>query len=110
MDRQSRDRLAYKVKRLRGDRSQGEFAKILGVSQASIAGWENSKNIPTIENLERLAELANQLPEQFLAEIYGREIVTRECPSLAFAITSMDNVEIGGILMMIGQKFAGGDK
>lgn len=107
MDKASRDRLANKVKMLRGDRTHIEFGKILGVSGGSISHWENSKNIPSIENLERLAELSNQLPEEFLAEIYGREIVTKECPSLAFAITSMDSKDIGAILILIGQRFAG---
>jgi len=106
MDKASRDRLANKVKRLRGDRSQGVFASLLDVSQASIAGWENSKNIPTIENIERLAELSNQLPEEFLAEVYGRKISTTEIPPIAFAITNMGNEEIGGVLMLIAQKIA----
>lgn len=108
MDSTSRDRLANKVKRLRGDRTHREFGAVLSVSGSTISFWENGKNIPTIENLEKLAELANQLPEEFLAECYGREIVTKECPSLAFAITTMDNKDIGCVLMLIGQKFTGG--
>jgi len=108
MDSNSRDRLANKVKRLRGDRTHREFGAILSVSGSTISFWENSKSIPAIENLEKLAELANQLPEEFLAEVYGREIVTKECPSVAFAITTMDNKDVGGILMLIGQKIAGG--
>jgi transcriptional regulator with XRE-family HTH domain len=110
MDKESRDRLANKVKILRGDHTHSEFAKILGISGGSISYWENSKNVPTIENLEKLAELANQLPEEFLADVYGRKISTNECPSLTFTITAMGNKEIGDVLMLIGQKIAGGHK
>lgn len=106
MDKQSRYRLAHKVKRLRGDRSHREFGAILSVSGSTISFWENSKSIPTIENLEKLAELSNQLPEEFLAEVYGRKISTDECPPISFAITAMGNQEIANLLMLIGQKIA----
>lgn len=108
MDNQSRDRLAAMVKSLRGNRSQAVFAKQLGVSQPTVTGWEKSANLPNLDNLERLAELADQLPEQFLAEIYGRCIVTQPAPSMAFAVAAMTNQEIGDVLMLIAQKIVGG--
>jgi transcriptional regulator with XRE-family HTH domain len=110
MDAKNRDRLAHKIKLIRGKLKQSELAVILGVAPASISGWENGKNIPTIENLEKLAELANQLPEEFLAEVYGRKITTEECPTIAFAITAMGNKEISDALVLIAQKISGGGK
>jgi len=107
MDHQSRLRLAQKVKALRGEASQIEFAKRLEVRQSTIASWEKATNVPTLENLEKLAELSGQLPEEFLANIYGRTISTQECPTVAFAITIMDNQEIGCVLMQIGKRFGG---
>jgi transcriptional regulator with XRE-family HTH domain len=108
MDNESRDRLANRVKLLRGNRSQALFAKELGVSQPTVTGWEKSANLPNLDNLERLAELANQLPEQLLAEIYGRRIVTETAPPVAFAITTMGNREISDVLILIANKIAGG--
>ncbi|WP_434684044.1 helix-turn-helix domain-containing protein [Pseudanabaena minima] len=107
MDQQSRQRLAQKVRALRDNTSQVEFAKTMGVRQSTIASWEKATNVPTLENIEKLAELSKQLPEEFLANIYGRTISTQECPTVAFAITTMDNQEIGCILMLIGQHFGG---
>lgn len=107
MDSESRDRLANRVKHLRGNRSQAVFARELGISQPTVTGWEKSANLPNLDNLERLAELANQLPEQFLAEIYGRRIVTEAAPPIAFAITAMDNEEIGDVLMLIARRISG---
>ena len=106
MDAKSRDRLSHKIKLIRGKLKQSELAVILGVAPASISGWENGKNIPAIENLEKLAELANQLPEEFIAEVYGRKISTEEATPIAFTITTMGDEEVGEILMLIGQKIA----
>lgn len=72
MDEQVLRRLAAAVLDARGDRSQREFATLLGVAQSTIQSWENAKNTPSLENLEKLAKIRNQLPEDFVAYLYGR--------------------------------------
>lgn len=112
MDMISRQRLAAHVKQLRGKRSHREFAPMVGVAASTISGWESCKNLPNLENLEKLAELASQLPEVFLARLYGRDIATEEAQSvpIAFAIHSMDNQDISGVLCAIAKKLGGGGK
>lgn len=52
--------------------NQRDFGTKLDVSQATVVGWERGQNIPTLENLAKLATLRGQLPEELLAELYGR--------------------------------------
>lgn len=65
-------RLATAVLDARGSRSQREFAKVLDVGQSTVQAWENGKNVPNLENLEKLAEIRGELPEEFVAYLYGR--------------------------------------
>ena len=57
---------------MRGDQSQREFARRLGVAQSTVQAWENGRNTPSLENLEKLATMRGQLPEEFTAFLYGR--------------------------------------
>lgn len=107
MNQAFKGRLSQKVRQLRGNQTQTRFASILKISQSTVAAWEKGENVPDLENIEKLAELADQKPEEFLAELYGRKIDTKECPPLAFAITTMNNQEISGVLMLIAQKIGG---
>lgn len=110
MDTISRQRLAAQVRKLRGKRSHREFAPMLGVAASTISGWESCKNLPNLENLEKLAELASQLPEVFLARLYGRDITTEEVQPvpIAFAIHAMDNTGVSEVLVAIAKKLGGG--
>ncbi|PSB29960.1 hypothetical protein C7B82_10255 [Stenomitos frigidus ULC18] len=72
MDEGVLQRLATAVYAARGGRSQRVFAKVVGVSQSTVQAWENGKNIPNLENLEKLAEIRGELPEEFVAYLYGR--------------------------------------
>lgn len=65
-------RLATAVLEARGSRSQREFARLLGVGQSTVQAWENAKNVPDLDNLAKLAEIRGELPEEFLAFLYGR--------------------------------------
>ncbi len=107
MDRDSCDRLANKVRIIRGKLKQTELATILDVSPGSVSGWENGKNIPTIENLEKLAELSNQLPEEFLAEIYGRQISTKPEPELEEQLKRLSAKRLISLLATIAALLAG---
>lgn len=67
-------RLASATQEMRGDRSQREFAKLLEVGQSTVQAWENGRNVPNLENLEKLAALRGELPEEFVAYLYGRTL------------------------------------
>jgi transcriptional regulator with XRE-family HTH domain len=72
VDEAALKRLADAVRELRGDRSQREFGEIIGVAQSTVAGWEGGKNTPNLENIEKLANIRGQTPEDFVAYLYGR--------------------------------------
>jgi transcriptional regulator with XRE-family HTH domain len=65
-------RLAVAVQEARGDRSQREFALVLKVSQSTVQQWENGKNVPSLENLEKIALMKGMLVEDFVAYLYNR--------------------------------------
>lgn len=65
-------RLSAAVLEARGSRSQREFAELLKVAQSTVQAWENRRNVPSLENLEKLARMRGQLPEEFVAFLYGR--------------------------------------
>ncbi|HEY9631010.1 MAG TPA: helix-turn-helix transcriptional regulator [Coleofasciculaceae cyanobacterium] len=74
MDEVVLKRLSEAVLLARGDRSQREFSRALGVAQSTIQAWENGRNTPSLENLEKLARIRGDLPESFLAYLYGRSV------------------------------------
>ena len=65
-------RLAVAVQEARGKLSQREFAEILEVSQSTVQQWEGGKNVPSLENLEKIARIKGMLVEDFVAYLYGR--------------------------------------
>lgn len=104
MNTECRERLASHVKRLRGKRSHRQFAPLVGVAPSTLSGWENGKYTPTLENFERLAELASLLPEVFLANIYGRELSTQQSQPVSFIIHSLDNSELPEVLFVVANR------
>jgi len=67
-------RLAQAVLESRGERSQREFSALIGVAQSTVQSWENARNVPSLENIEKIAAIQGQLPEEFVAYLYGRSI------------------------------------
>jgi transcriptional regulator with XRE-family HTH domain len=65
-------RLAVAVLEARADFSQREFAEMLKVSQSTVQQWENGRNVPSLENLEKIARIKGMLVEDFVAYLYGR--------------------------------------
>jgi transcriptional regulator with XRE-family HTH domain len=72
VDEEVLQRLSTAVLEARGYKSQREFAQQLGVAQSTVQSWENRRNVPNLENLEKLAEIRGELPEEFVAFLYGR--------------------------------------
>lgn len=95
-------RYAEVVKAVRGSRSQRDFAELLGVSQSTVHNWENAKNAPDIDGLEKIARIRGQLPEELLTEIYGRKAEA----SLQERIEAMSTQELAWLLALIAQRMA----
>ncbi|AFY74758.1 putative transcriptional regulator [Synechococcus sp. PCC 7502] len=106
MDRDFCDRFSSKVRQLRGDQSQLQFARLLGVTQPTIAAWENG-SIPNLENIEKLAELYAVKPEEFIAEMYGRAIVTETKEPIEDQIKKLPVKKLASLLMMIAVLIGG---
>ncbi|HEY9877922.1 MAG TPA: helix-turn-helix transcriptional regulator [Leptolyngbyaceae cyanobacterium] len=102
MDESVLKRYAEVVKVARGQRSQREFAELLKVSQSTIHNWENAKNSPDLDGLEKIARIRGQLPEELIAELYDRKAAA----SLQERIDSMSNQELAWLMMLIAQKLA----
>lgn len=66
--------LSRMVRLQRGDATQSEFADRIGVGQSQVSRWEKGESLPRLEQVESLAKDRGILPEQFVAELYGREI------------------------------------
>ena len=53
--------IARRIREIRGfDHNQGEFAKMLGFSQAQLSKYESGQNTPTIEILLKLKEFSGR--------------------------------------------------
>jgi len=59
-----KQKLANLVRELRGDKSQRNFAKLLGVSYFAVQTWEKQAVWPDDENLQKLAKLKGWTQEQ----------------------------------------------
>lgn len=73
MDSFAQERLSSLIKNLRGERSQRNFAKSIGVSYASIRTWEEGESMPSVTNLKKIASYSNQSVEQLLDYLSGSE-------------------------------------
>jgi transcriptional regulator with XRE-family HTH domain len=60
------ERLSSLIRKLRGDKSQRQFAKFLGVSYAAVRSWEESESMPGLNSLEKIADYSNQTLEELL--------------------------------------------
>ncbi|MFM7450079.1 MAG: helix-turn-helix transcriptional regulator [Leptolyngbyaceae cyanobacterium] len=98
-------RLAVAVQEARGDRSQREFALMLKVSQSTVLQWENGKNVPSLENLEKIALMKGMLVEDFVAYLYNRTggLTSKD---ILDRIKVMPSRDFGEILHVIGDRLA----
>jgi transcriptional regulator with XRE-family HTH domain len=97
-------RFAEAVKVARGWRTQRDFAELIGCSQSAVTNWERARNLPDLEGLEKLAKIRGQLPEHFLAELYGRKTET----SLQERINEMSDEEVAWLMTLLAQRVAVG--
>jgi transcriptional regulator with XRE-family HTH domain len=102
-----KQKLAEAIARARGELSQAAFAKRLGVSQSTVQSWETGKNSPSLENLEKIAEVTGQLPEEFLAYLYGRDVGASL--SIEDRIRSLSIEELASLLEAVSRRLAKGE-
>lgn len=107
LDEVAKDKLARAIVYARGDLSQAEFAKKLGVSQSTVQSWETKKNTPTLENLEKIAEVTGQFPEELIAHLYGRDI--GGSLSVEAQINQLPMEQLSSILDAVSRRIAKGE-
>ena len=69
VDTTAEERLSSLIKKLRRNKSQRQFAKLLGVSYAAVRSWEERESMPSVKNLTKIADYSNQTLEDLLAYI-----------------------------------------
>jgi transcriptional regulator with XRE-family HTH domain len=69
-DELAKERLARLIKELRGQRTQREFAKLLGTSYTAVQDWEKQIRLPKEENLRRIAQLKGWTHEELLCHLF----------------------------------------
>ena len=57
------------LKEIRGDKSQEEFALTLEINRASLSLFENGKQLPSVELLNKVASMAGKKLDNFFEEI-----------------------------------------
>ena len=70
MDVEARRRLKKLIERIKGDRSQRQFALDVGVSLGAVQNWLQGR-VPQPENLEKVAIAAGLTIEELLVEVRG---------------------------------------
>ncbi|MFG6107153.1 helix-turn-helix transcriptional regulator [Leptothoe sp. EHU-05/26/07-4] len=98
-------RLSEVVHEIRGDQSQRQFARKMQVSQSTVQQWENGRNVPSLENLEKIARLKGMLVEDFIAYLYGRSHGPTRTDIMA-RIGVMQPQDFSQILHIIGDRIA----
>lgn len=69
-DELAKERLARLIKELRGQKTQREFAKLLGTSYTAVQDWEKQIRLPKEENLRRIAQLKEWTQEELLYHLF----------------------------------------
>lgn len=95
-DELAKQRLARLIKELRGQRTQREFAKLLGTSYTAVQDWEKQIRLPKEENLRRIAQLKGWTHEELLCHLFlpnpGSE--TTLTSSLKILIAQIQNLSL----------------
>ncbi|CAN1211897.1 Helix-turn-helix transcriptional regulator [Tumidithrix helvetica PCC 7403] len=73
MDSNAKARLALLIKQLRGNATQKEFAKMIGVTYGAIQSWEDAEVTPGASNLTKIAKIAGFSLEELMSYLEGEE-------------------------------------
>lgn len=69
-----KERLSKVVKLARGDRSQRQFSKLLGVSPTTVQLWERGETFPDVSNLAQIAAYAGYTLEELMSHLKGQTL------------------------------------
>ncbi|MEH2201148.1 helix-turn-helix domain-containing protein [Nostoc sp.] len=78
-----RKKLAAIIREARADRSQGRFARDLGVNPGTLRNWELGDSEPSLDNLKAIADATGKNLLQLIAEITGEKLETLPEPKKA---------------------------
>lgn len=98
MDSYQRDKLIVLLREVRGDSSQREFARNLGFSYAALRSWESGESIPSLQNLDRIAQCKGWTIIQ-LFEYLGFEITPSVLFSFAMNLPKQARIELAQQLL-----------
>ena len=76
MDYLAKQRLAELIKDLRGELTQREFAKRLGVTYGAIQSWENAEVTPSSTNLVKISDYTGLSLQELMSSLTGSKIGT----------------------------------
>ena len=103
LNEEGKKRLGDIVRELRGKLTQKEFATRLEIGQSTLSMWESGKVTPDLENLEKLAEVWGKTPEEFVAYLYGRQLLNG---SVFDAVEAMSVNELAELQLMISKQMS----
>ncbi len=74
--------LGSRLKKLRGNRTQDDIAKLLGISRARYSHYENERSEPDTETLQKLADIFNtstdyllgRTDNPYITKVAGKEV------------------------------------
>jgi transcriptional regulator with XRE-family HTH domain len=95
MNRQEREQLSTFLKELRGGKTQRSFADILNCSYSALRSWEEAESVPGIENLQKIAEIAEISIYELIAIIKQENLAEKKetIESLKRSINSLNREE-----------------
>lgn len=109
MNIQELQKFAQVIKNLRGDRSQRDFAKLVGVSSPLIGKWERCENEPGHESLEKVAKLRGQSLSEFMSELQENQSLSNQEPfeklleRLPHLVKGLDRKQLSFLLKAIAE-------
>jgi len=102
MDSKS-ERLASLVRELRGDLSQRQFAKKLGVSDSSVYFWESRMAWPGTPNLKKLAKMKewtlDELQTYLEGEVYKQTLTVQQLLAEVRSLPFEDAVQVAKVAL-----------
>ncbi|QLE47802.1 helix-turn-helix transcriptional regulator [Nostoc sp. C057] len=101
-----RKKLAAIIREARGDRSQGRFARDLGVNPGTLRNWELGDSEPSLDNLKAIADATGRNLLQLIAELTGVGIealpeprVAEDVMAIAFKLEKVEQFRLVQLLI-----------
>lgn len=75
-DKDTLKEIGTRIRKIRGDLNQSEFAVLIGVGRPSVANYETGRRLPNRAILEKIAKIGDTTPDELLAPISSVEKLT----------------------------------